>query len=281
MSEVLDLKTKKKAFGLKEIIVIVVSVVFTTVGIKATDKLLNSNNEEEEGICPKNMVLVSYAKGDFCIDMYEASPNDACVHSNPDNNNDTRINLDVSDCVPESKPNVVPWRNISQDQAVLACAKAGKRLPTYDEWFYAALGTPDKEEDWGPNDCHVDENWSSQPGLTGSGEYCKSSVGAYDMIGNVWEWVNGSSYNGKIDGKELPESGYIDAMDGGSLPSITDKNNPNINYKDDYFWMKTKGARGMSRGGYWQNKSDAGQYAIYLVSEPSYSGKATGFRCVK
>lgn len=272
-----------KLVGKKEIIVIISAIVLTTVGIKASDKFFNSADEvvTPNGKCPVYMVYVVSASGNFCIDQYEASSGDNCPYLDPSGQNETRINLDSNKCQPVSKPNRIPWRYVSQDQAVLACAKAGKRLPTNEEWFAAALGTPDKLSSWTKDDCQVDNNWEEQPGKGGSGINCKSSVGAFDMIGNVWEWVTGFVEDGYFEGRELPRVGYVDGTGGTSLPTLTNNNTPNENYYYDYFFIKHNGVRGLAKGGYWNNKSDAGQYSVYAISPPSGVGQGTGFRCVK
>src|SRR5204862_59433 len=59
---------------------------------------------------------------------------------------------------------------------------SGKRLLTNAEWQAAALGTPD-----GPP-CFVDKADDEGPAPTGT-PGCTSDVGAYDMVGNVSEWV--------------------------------------------------------------------------------------------
>ncbi len=272
-----------KLIGKKEIIVTISAVILTTVGIKASDKIRNSNEgvATPDGKCPVYMVNVVSASGDFCIDQYEAAPGNNCPYLSPSGQTETRVNIDSKKCQPVSAPGLVPWRHISQDQAVLACAKAGKRLPTNEEWFAAALGTPDKLGTWTNDDCQVNNNWEEQPGRGGSGINCRSAAGAFDMIGNVWEWVSGAVNDGQFEGRMLPEAGFIDSTGGDSLPAITNKDKPNENYYYDYFFIKHNGVRGMARGGYWDNKSDAGQYSVYIVSPPSGIGQGTGFRCVK
>ncbi|MBD3208569.1 MAG: SUMF1/EgtB/PvdO family nonheme iron enzyme, partial [Candidatus Nealsonbacteria bacterium] len=153
--------------------------------------------------------------------------------------------------------------------------------PTPKEWHQAALGTPDKESDWSGKDCHVAGNWPSQPGLTGSGEDCVSSAGAYDMVGNVWEWVDGTIFDGQYEGHALPEQGFVQGVDDQGLSYQTDIEESAPNYNQDYFWIKQQGTRGIARGGYWGNGSDAGVYSAYLVVPPSFSGTGVGFRCVK
>jgi Sulfatase-modifying factor enzyme 1 len=80
-----------------------------------------------------------------------------------------------------SIPGVTPAAKVSWFQALAAARNSGKRLPTNAEWQAAALGTPDGAP------CRV----TSAPGgplLTGT-PGCVSDVGAFDMVGNVWEWV--------------------------------------------------------------------------------------------
>ncbi len=227
------------------------------------------------------MVLIPFAKGDFCIDIYEASASDDCTYTDPGNQTESRINLDDPDCLPVSLLDSLPWRNVSQDQASRACAKAGKRLASNQEWLQASQGTPDLSSDWSVLDCQVDSNWDGQPGLSGSGENCVSSFGAYDMIGNVWEWVDGVVEDGIFNGQQLPKAGFIDSTNGKGVPGNTNEFESNLDYNEDYFWLKTKGLRGMVRGGYWNNKSEAGVYSLYAVTPPSSVEPGIGFRCVK
>ena len=271
--------------GGKEIVVVAAAIILTTVAIKASDSWFGNKSsgadKNGDGPCPIDMVYVNFPGGGFCIDKYEASPADDCPYANPNSQRETRLNLDYKDCQPVSAPGRIPWRFISQNQAALACAKAGKRLPTNKEWLAAALGTPDPVNNWTADDCQVDDNWNQQPGLTGSGANCISAAGAYDMVGNVWEWVEGTVAEGRFNNKSLPESGYILGIDEDGLPSQTTMGTGDPNYYYDYFWLKETEIRGLARGGYWHNGADAGQYALYAVAPPSFSGAGVGFRCVK
>ncbi len=280
----------KKIFKtIKYFLVILIAGVLVSIGINAADHYGNFSdsiigrliNGEPSSPCPDDMVFVPSSQGGFCIDKYEASAGPDCPKSNPVNQLDTRLNLASAECKPVSVAEAVPWRFISQTQAAEACAKAGKRLATPKEWYQASLGTPDINESWGEDDCQVNKNWPDQPGKTGSGKNCISSVGAYDMIGNVWEWVDGTIQDGVYDGRELPAAGFVISADSNGIPTETDPNVPNENYYNDYFWIKTKGTRGIARGGYWDNKADAGKYSLYLVSPPSFVGVGVGFRCAK
>ena len=227
------------------------------------------------------MIFVPSPSGGFCLDKYENSPGEKCPFKNPQNQAETRENLNTPECKPVSVPNAIPWVFISKNQAEQACAKAGKRLPTNEEWYLASLGTPDKSADWGPGDCHVANNWNSQRGRTGSGNNCVSSFGAYDMIGNVWEWVKETVIEGKYENRILPEKGYVQSVDEKGLPLVTNLENSDPNYNEDFFWISQEGGRAIARGGYWENGKKGGIYAAYIVYLPSQFGPATGFRCAK
>ena len=203
MNSVINLRKRKRRWW-REAIVITLAVVVTTLGIKAADNFRGRNEKEQtaEGACPPGMVIVVMAGGNFCIDVYEASVGPGCPNGDPGNQGASLANLDDSGCQAVTVKDALPWRNLSRDQAAIACARAGKRLPTNAEWQQAALGTPDPMSGWGPDDCQVNTNRSGQPGLTGQGEKCLSAAGAYDMIGNVWEWVEETVDDGILGSRE-------------------------------------------------------------------------------
>lgn len=272
----------------RSLIIGIIAVVLATIGIDAADNYDNMSDSiigrmlgGESGPCPSDMVFVPTEDGGFCLDRYEASPGSDCPNSSPTSQFETRENVELKSCKPVSEPGKTPWRYISQSQAAVACAKAGKRLPSEEEWYLASLGTPDPRDNWTENDCQVDGNWNSRPGETGSGLNCLSSYGAYDMVGNVWEWVKGEVIDGQYMGRDLPDSGYIVSADSNGVPAATRTNNPDPNYNNDYLWIKNSGLKAMARGGYWNSQDEAGIYSIYLVADPSYTGTGIGFRCAK
>jgi hypothetical protein len=268
----------KKIFR-KEVVVVVVAVIITTVGIRASDSLKTKNDMSNDG-CGEDMVFVPSSEGGFCIDIYEASAGEDCLYRDEYNIDKTRINLKTEKCSAASIGGAVPWRYISRDQAALACAKSGKRLATAKEWYQASLGTPDIDRGWGVDDCQVSSNWADQPGSTGSGKNCVSSVGAYDMVGNVWEWVDGTITDAKYKDTIVPGSGYVQSLGVDALPAVTD-DSANVDYYNDYFWSNDVGVRAIARGGSWINKKDAGQYAVYAEADTAFIGNGIGFRCAK
>jgi len=82
---------------------------------------------------------------------------------------------------------VTPSNCLSWFQAEQACRLAGKHLLTNQEWQAAAAGTPDPGTDDGVTDCNI--GFVHATTLTGSRSGCVSLWGAYDMVGNLWEWV--------------------------------------------------------------------------------------------
>jgi formylglycine-generating enzyme required for sulfatase activity len=90
-----------------------------------------------------------------------------------------------------SKGGQQPRDNITWDEAWAFCTARGVRLPTEAEWEYAARGPDNLLYPWG-ND-FVEGYAVSNSGLNadvGSVPLGVSWVGAYDMSGNVAEWVN-------------------------------------------------------------------------------------------
>jgi formylglycine-generating enzyme required for sulfatase activity len=94
----------------------------------------------------------------------------------------------ANDIYAVSLPSEIPSAFITWFQAQEACVNSGKRLPTNAEWQVGADGTPDPGPDNGTTDCNtVAEEGTAI--FTGARSSCRSARGAYDMVGNLAEWV--------------------------------------------------------------------------------------------
>jgi formylglycine-generating enzyme required for sulfatase activity len=166
-----------------------------------------------------------------------------------------------------SIPGVQPTACITWFQADQACALSGKRLLTNAEWQRAAAGTPDPGTDNGTTNCRINSGLTAVN--TGSRLNCKSSWGAFDMVGNVQEWV----------ADWVPQSTACPGWGGG--------------FSDDdmcFAGAETTLAIGpgaLIRGGSFASGANAGVFAVDGGGAPSLSfgglggggGPALGFRC--
>jgi hypothetical protein len=123
--------------------------------------------------CPAEMVLA--APPGVCVDRYEAAyeSGDLAIAGH----------------------GLVPWTEVTFDEAAAACARAGKRLCLEAEWRAACQGPCGRAYPYGdthlPAACN-DREGSSGRGLQPTGAYaaCEGGLaGIYDLAGNAREWV--------------------------------------------------------------------------------------------
>jgi formylglycine-generating enzyme required for sulfatase activity len=236
--------------------------------------------------CGPNAVIV----GTVCLDRYEASvwrvPNPTTANANLVRRirlgSATRAELtaggatplgtvrddyapcanDGENCTDDiyavSLPSEIPAAHITWFQAQEACANADKRLPTSAEWQVGANGTPDPGPDNGATDCNTAAVSAT---LTGARSGCVSARGAFDMVGNLYEWV----------ADWVPLSATCVTWGGFS--------------NDDMCLAGANetalGPGALLRGGNFNSGTDAGPLAVDGGAEPSFTAPSFGFRCVR
>ena len=214
--------------------------------------------------CPDDMSRV----GPVCVDKWEAS-----VFPNADGTG-TQLGVGMDDYTTSagcenhgsgcgsifaaSKMGVTPSTRITWFQADQACLNVGKRLLRNGEWHGAAADTPDPGTDNGSTDCNIITTGAIS--LTGSRSLCKSRWEVYDMVGNVWEWVEDWVPRSTTCGTWSVPGGDAQCLAGAA----------------------TTGEPGaLMRGGDFGNGASAGVFAVSGTIELSIASSAIGFRCAR
>jgi formylglycine-generating enzyme required for sulfatase activity len=85
-----------------------------------------------------------------------------------------------------------PINCVGKIEAETYCGWVGKRLPTEEEWEYAARGTDGRTYPWGNQPPEGKLCWNRTDGTCPVGSFASwsSPFGLLDMAGNVWEWTS-------------------------------------------------------------------------------------------
>ncbi len=193
------------------------------------DATLNDAGDAASGPCPAESALVTLEAGTVCVDLYEG----ALVQRESDGGESAwpwylpvdDLDAGVVRAIPAK--GIFPQGYISQVQATAACAASGKRLCTFVEWTAACRGQPMHDyvypygdtyeagrcnegnespivELFGPNPTY-DNTELNDPrcdqldgGLAHGGAHagCESAYGAFDMHGNIHEWIEDTNPSG-------------------------------------------------------------------------------------
>lgn len=254
------------------------ALLLSTVAIQASDLVRGVNGNlvgmvsESTSVCGEGATQILLGSHSICVDVFEASASSNCPHANPQSSVETQNNANSPECIPVSKPEVVPWRFVSLTQAQQLCARAGKRLPSSEEWYKVVSGFIDD------GSCNL--NGGTSPKNAGVSS-CVTQSGVHDLIGNVWEWVDEEVTYGTFNERTLPQSGYVTLVDSQGVVVETSSEVGSAEYGNDYAWTSSEGVHGMIRGGFYGSGEDGGIFSQNMSVPLDFRTTGVGFRCVK
>ncbi len=164
-----------------------------------------------------------------------------------------------------SLPGITPSAYITWFQAQVACKNSRKRLPSNAEWQAAVVGTPDAGFDDHVTDCNTNVGPLAVFFVTGTGSRnsCVSSDGAFDMMGNLDEWV--ADWVALSTACGTWSAGLSPTGDQQCLAGAATSGEPGA----------------LVRGGAWDSGSFAGPLSVDGLNPLSNASDRIGFRCAR
>ena len=125
--------------------------------------------------CPEGMISMATGGRDICIDTFEF-PNKAAER---------------------------PTGGLTYGDAVAACAGAGKRICTEEEWLSVCTGQGDRR--WPYPGTYVPGRCTDRAGhgsarISGASPECQTPEGVLDLSGGLWEWSSNGPDAGVLHG---------------------------------------------------------------------------------
>jgi formylglycine-generating enzyme required for sulfatase activity len=158
--------------------------------------ILGSENGKSEAEKPTQKVSV----GSFFIDVYEVTNAQYLRFVNATNHKMPTEWKNRS--IPKDQDNY-PVVGVNWDDANAYAKWAGKRLPTEEEWEFAASGIDNFKYPWG-NAWKLNIANIEGKGFVEVGKFkVQSPLGLFDMVGNAWEWT-ASDFKAYSNGKLPP-----------------------------------------------------------------------------
>lgn len=141
--------------------------------------------------------------GGFCIERVEVSAKAYKTCSSCSR----KGTPDASVC--QLGPDRLPIQCITQSESEQYCTFFGRRLPTSDEWEYAARGTDKRMYPWGnaKPQAHL---WAFHE--VGTDPHDVSPFGVADMGGNVGEWVSDRAMHFMVSAQCGVVRGYVSSQ---------------------------------------------------------------------
>ena len=221
-------------------------------------------DKAEPDEAPKHRVFLDA----FYIGKYEVTNRQyhtfvkATSHRTPQNCCEAKYNIWRGDNLINGTEEV-PVINVSWDDAEAYCRWSGGRLPTEAEWEKAARGTDSRIYPWGNDPVTGNRSnygianvtfWEGPATLAKKDQYDhgRSPYGAYEMAGNVWEWV-----------QDFYDESYY-------------KNSPAKNPTGP-----SAGSSRVIRGGSWQNQPDTLRSSNRMKHVQDQQRVYIGIRCAK